>query len=97
MNSRGPWLGQIPLVLGPSSWGAGMVANPAAIPATPVAPFFGQWAVFGKQGRVGPFDNQMDAFYAAIAAATSAGAKALPKDGSAQVFDSLGRMVGPVT
>jgi hypothetical protein len=98
MIPKGPWLGQIPLVLGPSSWGAGMVANPAAIPATPVPPFFGQWAVFGKgQGRVGPFENQMDAFYAAIDAATSAGAKALPTDGFAQVFDSMGRMVGPVT
>jgi len=98
MIPRGPWLGQIPLVLGPSSWGAGMVANPAAIPATPVAPFFGEWAAFGKgHGRVGPFDSQMDAFNAAVAAAASAGAKALPTDGFAQVIDSMGRMVGPVT
>lgn len=33
-HRKGPWLGQIPLVLGPSSWGAGMMMPPAA----PIAP-----------------------------------------------------------
>jgi hypothetical protein len=75
-----------------------MVANPALIPATPVGPFYGEWAAFGKgHGRVGPFANQMDAFNAAIAEATAAGATALPTDGFAQVWDSRGQMVGPVT
>lgn len=98
MFDRRAWLGQIPLVLGPSSWGAGMMPSAQAIPATPIAPFYGEWAAFGKgHGRVGPFDSQMDAFNAAVKAASDAGASALPSDGFAQVVDAAGRMVGPVT
>lgn len=28
LNRKGPWLGQVPLVLGPSSWGAGAFVPP---------------------------------------------------------------------
>jgi hypothetical protein len=30
MFRRGPWLGQVPLILGPSSWGAGSFPTPMA-------------------------------------------------------------------
>lgn len=42
-ENRGPWLGQVPLVLGPSSWGAGVG------PPAPSSPFAG--AVEWEEGR----------------------------------------------
>jgi hypothetical protein len=51
----------------------------------------------GESGRVGPYDTVEEAFNAAVAAAVDAGATALPTDGFAQVVDSRGRAVGPVT
>jgi hypothetical protein len=106
MFQRGPWLGQVPLVLGPSSWGAGMIPTGPAIAAvpTPVPPFYGEWAVVDEStgkytdgGRVGPYDTIDEAFNAAAAAASDAGARKMPLDGFAQVKDSRGQAVGPVT
>lgn len=106
-GSMSPWssspfsgarsLGQVPLVLGPSSWGAGI---PMAAPAQP--PFYGQWGIPGDEGalvdggRVGPFDTIDEAFSAAAEAARDAGATKMPLDGFAQVVDSAGRPVGSV-
>jgi len=90
---KGAWLGQIPLVLGPSSWGSGMMNS-----AVPTPPYYGEWGVLGKgHGRVGPFNDPMEAFNAAVKAAVDAGAKELPTDGFAQVVDSQGNPAGPVT
>lgn len=56
--NKNTWLGQIPLVLGPSSWGAGMMPSAAPVPMiTP--PYYGQWGVneggsIGAHGQVGP-------------------------------------------
>lgn len=105
MFQRGAWLGQIPLVLGPSSWGAGMVpiGPPQGLVPTPVPPFYGEWGVhigggvIGKSGRVGPFNTVEEAFNVAAQAAVENGATALPTDGYAQVVDSKGQSVGPVT
>lgn len=101
MLEKGPWLGQVPLVLGPSSWGAGGI--PVGPAPTPVPPYYGEWGVhvgggmIGKSGRVGPYDTIEKAFDAATEAAVEAGATALPMDGFAQVKDSRGQAVGPVT
>jgi len=105
MFKRGPWLGQIPLVLGPSSWGAGMINTAARLPVSPegVPPYYGEWGVhegggvIGASGRVGPFATRMEAFEAASQAAHEAGAEFLPTNGFAQVVDSRGKPVGPVT
>lgn len=111
MNPKGAWLGQIPLrlgqsplILGPSSWGAGMLNNAIPLgPPQPVPPFYGEWGVvgeggtIGKSGRVGPFDTIDEAFNAAAQAAIDNGATELPTDGFAQVKDSRGQSVGPVT
>jgi hypothetical protein len=103
MFKKGAWLGQVPLVVGPSSWGYGMVF-PAAPPAhTPVPPYFGEWGVVGEggaiidSGEVGPFDTIDEAFSAAADAAIEHGATELPTNGFAQVKDSRGVGVGPVT
>jgi hypothetical protein len=105
-GNRGPWLGQVPLVLGPSSWGAGMVplapSSPFAgayAPYDPVGtpPYWGEWGSPGDCGRVGPFDTIDEAFRAAAAAAGEHGATALPGDGWAQVKDAHGKGVGPIT
>lgn len=98
-----PWLGQVPLILGPSSWGAGgipIVVMPEGIP-----PFWGEWGVVDvgsggymkDTGRVGPFATIDEAFSAAVKAAVAHGATGLPTDGWAQVKDSQGRSVGPIT
>ena len=97
MFQRGAWLGQIPLVLGPSSWGAGMLPTAVPIVPTEVPPYYGEWAVAGASGRLGPFNTKAEAFEAAARAATDAGATALPGDGSASVIDSRGQLVGPIT
>lgn len=100
MFQRGAWLGQIPLVLGPSSWGAGMVpirpvfdAEPSAWgPAEGTPPYYVQWGVYGvsgKSGTIGPFNTIDEAFNAA--------AKAAPMDGFTQIVDSKGQSVGPTT
>jgi hypothetical protein len=97
-SSPGPWLGQVPLVLGPSSWGAGVPLVGLAIP-----PYYGEWGVVSpdgvilNSGRVGPYSTVNEAFAAAAAAAVKHGATALPTDGFAQVKDSQGNLVGPVT
>lgn len=119
-QNRGPWLGQVPLVLGPSSWGAGMVplapSSPFAgaveweegrgyVPYDPVGtpPYWGEWGVhegggvIGDCGRVGPFATTEEAFQAAGQAAHEHGAELLPRDGFAQVVDSQGQAVGPIT
>jgi hypothetical protein len=64
-RNRRPWLGQVPLILGPSSWGAGAMppSPPRAVeweegrgyvPYDPVGtpPYFGEWGVVGDGGRV---------------------------------------------
>lgn len=103
MFDQRAFLGQIPLILGPSSWGAGML--PSAVPLQPIEtpPYYGQWGVhvgggvIGASGTVGPFATSAEAFAAAAKAAVDAGATELPTDGFAQVVDSKGRPAGPVT
>lgn len=108
--TQGPWLGQVPLILGPSSWGAGLAPSPFAgavqrvgdqgyVPYDPVGvpPYWGEWGAPGECGKVGPFDTIDEAFGAAADAAGEHGATALPGDGWAQVKDSRGRSVGPIT
>ena len=109
MFGRRAFLGQVPLVLGPSSWGQGMVApGPVPAPLRPapyqdVPPYYGEWGVVGEggeiidSGSVGPFDTTDEAFAAAVKAATDHGATELPTNGFAQVKDSNGRTVGPIT
>jgi hypothetical protein len=62
-------------------------------------PYYGQWGLAdGSVGnQVGPFDTQEEAFNAAVKEVMKAGAKRLPDDGFAQVVDSKGQAVGPVT
>lgn len=98
------WLGQVPLVLGPSSWGAGMIPSAPPVFRNPngTPPYFGEWGIPGAEGhiidggRVGPFDTIDEAFQAAAEAASNAGARMMPLDGFAQVKDSQGRSVGPI-
>lgn len=99
-------MGQVPLILGPSSWGADLPwARPLPPPPMPeIPPYYGQWGVLQKGtavmadgGRVGPFDTADEAFSAAAQAAHDHGAELLPTDGFAQVVDSAGRPAGPVT
>lgn len=119
MFRNGPWLGQVPLILGPSSFGTGMAPQSVAaqfagamqvvdgrlVPYDPVGvpPYWGEWGVhvgdgvIGDCGKVGPFDTIDEAFSAAADAAIEHGATALPLDGFAQVKDSRGRGVGPIT
>jgi hypothetical protein len=116
-HRKGPWLGQIPLILGPSSWGAGMMPTQPARPLLPedyendlagrrhlgaqggLAPYYGQWGLAdgSSSGQEGPFDTVEEAFSAAVSAVQKAGAKMLPNDGFAQVVDSKGQAVGPIT
>lgn len=102
MFQRPAFLGQVPLVLGPSSWGQGMVA-PGPIPAPVAQTYYGEWGVVDEDGmivdsgRVGPFYSIDEAFSAAAQAAHDHGAEALPTNGFAQVKDSYGRTVGPIT
>lgn len=77
----------------------------SVVPLMPIEtpPYYGQWGVhvgggvIGASGRVGPFNTSEEAFSAAAKAAIDAGATELPTDGFAQVVDSKGRPVGPVT
>lgn len=102
-NNRNAFLGQVPLVLGPSSWGYGMnLPAPTVLPAYNPAgtpPYFGEWGVVGEggeiidSGSVGPFDTIDEAFSAAADAAHAAGAELLPRDGFAEVKNSTGRTV----
>lgn len=116
-HQNGPWLGQIPLILGPSSWGSPMMQPRPVVPedyenelaggrrrlgntaqaGTP--PFYGQWGLAdgSSSGQEGPFNTIDEAFNAAVAAVRKAGAQRLPDDGFAQVVDSKGQSVGPVT
>ena len=93
-------LGQTALVLGPGSWGAGMVPM-GPPPASP--PFWGEWGVVDEEGRtvdggrVGPFGTVQEAFDAAAQTAHDHGAELLPTNGFAQVKDSRGVSVGPIT
>jgi len=65
--------------------------------------YYGEWGVVDQDGqivdsgRVGPFNTIDDAFAAAVQAAHDHGAEELPTDGFAQVKDSQGRTVGPIT
>jgi hypothetical protein len=105
MNMFSPFnhmrLGQVPLILGPSSWGAG--GGFIAQAPTPVPPFWGEWGVVDEAGRTtasgreGPFNTIQEAFNAAAQAASDHGAELLPTNGFAQVTDSIGQGVGPVT
>lgn len=107
MFREGPWLGQVPLVLGPSSWGYGMnLPSPSVLQPydnVGIPPYWGEWGVVGDggvivdSGSVGPFDTIDEAFSAAADAAIEHGATELPTDGFAQVKDSMGRGVGPIT
>lgn len=104
LAGRSPWLRQVPLVLGPSSWG-GMPLKGAPFGYEGVPPYFGQWGVVDKgsggymksSGQVGPYPTIDEAFKAAGEAAHEHGAELLPTDGFAQVVDSRGQPVGPVT
>jgi hypothetical protein len=66
-------------------------------------PYWGEWGYVNADGeildsgRVGPFDTIDEAFGAAAEAASEHGATALPGDGWAQVKDSEGKGVGPIT
>lgn len=76
-----------------------------AVPYDPIGtpPYWGEWGVVGEGGeildcgKVGPFDTKDEAFSAAADAAGEHGATALPGDGWAQVKDSTGKGVGPIT
>lgn len=103
MFQKGAWLGQVPLILGPSSWAAikpTFVYDPVGVP-----PYWGEWGFLSgfpdgriaASGRVGPFDTIEEAFRAAAEAASKAGARHMPLDGYAQVKDSRGAGVGPIT
>jgi len=98
MFNRRAFLGQVPLVLGPSSWGQGMVA-PGPVPTPAVQTYYGEWGVVDESGqiidsgRVGPFYTIDEAFHAAEVEALDHGAEKLPADGFAQVKDSRGRTV----
>lgn len=102
MFQRPAFLGQVPLVLGPSSWGAGAVV-PGPVPGPTAPAYYGEWGVVDEDGmivdsgRVGPFHSIDEAFSAAAKAAHDHGATELPTDGFAQVKDSYGRTVGPIT
>lgn len=101
---RGPWLGQVPLVVGPSSSGAayGPSNQRAYWDPEGTPPYFGEWGIpdgegfIVKGGRVGPYDTSDEAFNAAVAEAKAAGARKMPLDGFAQVKDSQGQVVGPI-
>jgi hypothetical protein len=106
MFGRGAWLGQVPLILGPSSWGAGeLLVRASQYPLAGIPPYWGEWGVVDvgsggymkDTGRVGPFATIDEAFHAAAEAAVAHGATGLPTDGWAQVKDSRGHGVGPVT
>lgn len=104
-------LGQVPLVLGPSSWmGPAVPLVPVAPPRGPmivhdplgVPPYYGEWGVVAngvtiESGRVGPYTTIEEAFEAATETAAAAGVTSMPFDGYAQVTDSRGMPVGPVT
>jgi hypothetical protein len=62
-----------------------------------VPPYYGEWGALDRCGRVGPYDSIEEAFDGAAHAATENGATALPGDGWAQVKDSRGDSVGPIT
>ena len=103
MKNRDAFLGQVPLVLGPSSW-TGDFTQRSPLPAPRGGPpYYGEWGFVpqdggaGDSGRVGPFNTIDEAFNAAVSAAVAAGAQQIPLDGFAQVKDSFGRTVGPVT
>jgi hypothetical protein len=80
-----------------------MIPTGPAVSPNGVPPYYGEWGVhvgggvIGKSGSVGPYDTIEEAFNAAAKAAVAAGATALPTDGFAQVKDSRGQAVGPVT
>lgn len=93
MMGSGPRLGQVALVLGPSSWGAGGIPVPGPSP-TGVPPYYVQWGVMGGgSGQIGPFDTIDEAFDAA-AAELARHTSTFPIDGWAQVVDSRGGLVG---
>jgi hypothetical protein len=85
--------------------------RPAFLGQVPIAgqnqdgtpPYWGEWGVVGTggsirdSGSVGPFRDIRTAFNAAAKAAGDHGATALPQDGFAQVRDSKGQSVGPIT
>lgn len=101
MFQRGAWLGQVPLILGPSSWAA--IKPPLTYDAVGVPPYWGEWGIpdpdgrIIDSGRVGPFSTIEEAFREAAKAAAAAGARRMPLDGYAQVKDSRGVGVGPIT
>jgi len=95
MFDRGAWLGQTPLILGPSSWGAGMVRSvPVRMP-----PYFGLWTAITPDGdvidsgRVGPFMTVDQAIRAASAEAHDAAVQKIGMDGHVQVVDGTGAVV----
>lgn len=106
-GSRSPWqgspfLGQGALILGPSSWGAGMLRLPAYQEPVATPPFWGEWGTVNPDGelmdsgREGPFETIEEAFNAATTAASNHGATKMPLDGFAQAKDSRGVSVGPM-
>ncbi len=96
--------GQPELPPRPPKVAVGPYGVPIATP-TPVPPFWGEWGVVRQGsgghmracGRVGPFKTIQEAFSEAGKAAHAHGAELLPRDGYAQVKDSVGQSVGPIT
>lgn len=98
MLERRAFLGQVPLILGPGSWGFGGI--PIAV--QPIPPFYGEWGYMNPDGdildsgQVGPFGTAGEASQAAAAEARKHGVMNMPLDGFARVKDSRGRPVGTV-
>lgn len=85
-----PFLGQVPLVLGPSSWGAGI---PVSVPAVP--PYFVELIILNvnnvpaASSRLGPFDSVAEA----RAAAAVEAAKPRNLTLTTRLVDSTGNQV----
>lgn len=84
------FLGQVPLILGPSSWGAGI---PVGVPALP--PYFVEltlqnvYAAPVADSRLGPFDSVAEAQAAAAVEATKPRNFTL----TTRIVDSMGNQV----
>lgn len=86
-----------------SSWTSSPFMGQSTYVFEGTPPYFGEWGIhvggglIGDSGRVGPFNTINEAFNAAVAAGVARAPTALPENRFAQVRDSQGRPVGPVT
>lgn len=89
-------LGQMPLVLGPSSWGAGIWPFASLLSRRGLPPYHGEWRVVDVKGtvvsedEVGPFSTPEEALKAATEMAAVRGAGDFPANWSVRVKDSWG-------